>query len=110
MEVDAAEGKLPRNNSSLIFVLRMMQLAVEGRQMLRDCSYKYESLLLPYHTAGRVALGLRALNTATFDLLWSCLCRFPDADESVLQDVLPLLGALHLESQISGAPQSWRLH
>jgi hypothetical protein len=40
VEVDAVSGRLPRDNSSLIFVLRMMQLAVEGRQMLRDRTYR----------------------------------------------------------------------
>jgi hypothetical protein len=32
-------------------------------------------------------------------------CRFPEADESVVRDLLPVLGALHLECEMSG---EWR--
>ena len=33
-------GRLPRDCPMLCFVLRMMQLAVDSRQMLRDRKYK----------------------------------------------------------------------
>lgn len=36
----ALDGKLPRDAPLISFVVRLMQLAVDGRQMLRDRKYK----------------------------------------------------------------------
>lgn len=42
--IAAMDGKLARDVPLISFVIRIMQLAVDGRQMLRDSSYRYGSL------------------------------------------------------------------
>ncbi|KAJ9523865.1 hypothetical protein QJQ45_020067 [Haematococcus lacustris] len=67
-EVGSLSGQLPRADRELVKVLRMLQLGVDGKQMLRNSTY-----------------------------------RFPEPDERVLRDVLPLLAAWHLDYEASGA-------
>jgi hypothetical protein len=40
VQENALQGRLPRDNQSLSFVLSLMQLAVEGRTMLKNRVYR----------------------------------------------------------------------
>ncbi|KXZ51837.1 hypothetical protein GPECTOR_11g276 [Gonium pectorale] len=59
--------RLPRDVPPLVLVLRLMQLAAECRNMLRERAY-----------------------------------RFPDADRTILQDLLPVLAATSMDHHIAG--------